>query len=217
MARLHQKKLTFDKGKYDVFGNYSLFLKHVKEILKREGSNEDESSYCNFHELLDHLENSDHIDVFVFKVASIFFAVEIKCILIHAQVAAFGEAGVDLEGEAGRVVKAAHTLIRLFNHVADPELKGQEKCHLDPLSASHAVKLVTKYGIVPDLRKEQLEIQQNDSNDQLIKDLEALVEEKGTLQETALLAGAAIVALIQVRIFTSWGNLDKIVTGWQPE
>ena len=117
------------------------------------------------------------------------------------QVAAFGEAGVDLETEAGRVVKAAHNLIRLFNHVADTDL--QEKCglkssnHLDPLSASHAVKLVTKYGIMPDRRKGQ-ENQQNNSHYQLIQDLEVLVEEQGTLQETALLAGAAIVALIQV-------------------
>ena len=64
------------------------------------------------------------------------------------------------------------------------------------------MKLVTKYGILPDLRKDQLENAQTNSNDQLIKDLEALVEEQGTLQETALLAGAAIVALIQVRILT---------------
>ena len=113
--------------------------------------------------------------------------------------AAFGEAGVDLEEEAVRVVKAAHTLIRLFNHAAQSDLQSQH--HLDPLSASHAVKLVTKYGIMPDYRKgqlEQLENQQNNSYDQLIQDLEALVEEQGTLQETALLAGAAIVALIQV-------------------
>ena len=70
MAQLHQKKLTFDKGKYDGFENYSLFLKHVKESLKseRENSKKDASSYCNFHELLDHLENSNHIDVFIFKV-----------------------------------------------------------------------------------------------------------------------------------------------------
>ena len=72
MAQPNQKKLTFDKGKYDVFGNYSLFLKHVKETLRREreSSKKDESSYCSFHEMLDHLENSDHIDVFVFKVTS---------------------------------------------------------------------------------------------------------------------------------------------------
>ena len=127
--------------------------------------------------------------------------------------AAFGEAGVDLESEAGRVVKAAHTLIRLFNqasssHTSDADLQGQKECsqgnssHLDPLAASHAVKLVTKYGIMPDYRKgqEQLEDQQNYSHEQLIKDLESLVEEQGTLQETALLAGAAIVALIQVKI-----------------
>ena len=127
--------------------------------------------------------------------------------------AAFGEAGVDLESEAGRVVKAAHTLIRLFNqasssHTSDADLRGQKECsqgdssHLDPLAASHAVKLVTKYGIMPDYRKgqEQLEDQQNYSHEQLIKDLESLVEEQGTLQETALLAGAAIVALIQVKI-----------------
>ena len=64
------------------------------------------------------------------------------------------------------------------------------------------MKLVTKYGIIPDHRKgqEQLEDQQNYSHEQLIKDLESLVEEQGTLQETALLAGAAIVALIQVKI-----------------
>ena len=115
-------------------------------------------------------------------------------IQMHLQVAAFGEAGVELEGEAGRVVKAAHTLICLFNQAGSSQV-DDEKCiqrnsnHLDPLSASHAVKLVTKYGILS-------------SNDQLIKDLEALVEEQGTLQETALLAGAAIVALIQVRILT---------------
>ena len=125
-------------------------------------------------------------------------------IQIHLQVAAFGEAGVDLEGEAGRVVKAAHTLICLFNQAGSSQV-DDEKCsqrnsnHLDPLSASHAVKLVTKYGI---LRKGQLENAQNNSNDQLIQDLETLVEEQGTLQETALLAGAAIVALIQVRILT---------------
>ena len=120
---------------------------------------------------------------------------------------------MDLEGHAGRVVKAAHTLIRLFNqasssHTSDADLQGQKECsqgnssHLDPLAASHAVKLVTKYGIMPDHRKgqEQLEDQQNYSHEQLIEDLEALVEEQGTLQETALLAGAAIVALIQVRI-----------------
>ena len=71
MAQLHQKKLTFDKGKYDGFENYSLFLKHVKESLKpeREKSKKDASSYCSFHQLLDHLENSNHIDVFIFKVA----------------------------------------------------------------------------------------------------------------------------------------------------
>ena len=64
------------------------------------------------------------------------------------------------------------------------------------------MKLVTKYGIIPDHRKgqEQLEDQQNYSHEQLIKDLESLVEKQGTLQETALLAGAAIVALIQVKI-----------------
>ena len=125
---------------------------------------------------------------------------------MHLQVAAFGEAGVELEGEAGRVVKAAHTLICLFNQASssqvDDEKRGQRNSnHLDPLSASHAVKLVTKYGIMPDYRKgqlEQLENQQNNSYDQLIQDLEALVEEQGTLQETALLAGAAIVALVQV-------------------
>ena len=72
MAHLHQKTLTFDKGKYDVFGNYSLFLKHVKETLRREreSSKKDESSNCSFHEMLDHLQNSDNIDVFVFKVTS---------------------------------------------------------------------------------------------------------------------------------------------------
>ena len=207
MAQLHQKKMTFDKGKYDVFGNYSLFLKHVKETLRREGesSKKDESSYCSFHEMLDHLENSDHIDVFVFKVTS--YLLWKPVIQMHVQVAAFGEAGVDLEGEAGRVVKAAHTLICLFNQAGSSQV-DDEKCsqrnsnHLDPLSASHAVKLVTKYGILPDLRKDQLENAQTNSNDQLIKDLEALVEEQGTLQETALLAGAAIVALIQVRILT---------------
>ena len=129
--------------------------------------------------------------------------------------AAFGEAGVDLESEAGRVVKAAHSLIRLFNqasssHTSDADLQGQKECsqgnssHLDPLAASHAVKLVTKYGIMPDYRKghEQLKDQQNYSHEQLIRDLESLVEEQGTLQETALLAGAAIVALIQVRILS---------------
>ena len=73
MAQLHEKKLTFDKRKYDGFENYSLFLKHVKDTLKpnKESSNKDESSYCNFQELLDHLENSDQIDVFIFKVASV--------------------------------------------------------------------------------------------------------------------------------------------------
>ena len=117
----------------------------------------------------------------------------------YLQVAAFGEAGVDLDCETGRVVKAAQTLIRCFNQGSSNQGGSS---HLDPLAASHAVKLVTKYGIMPDYRKghEQLKDQQNYSHEQLIRDLESLVEEQGTLQETALLAGAAIVALIQVRI-----------------
>ena len=71
MAQLHQTKVTFEKGKYDGFENYSLFLKHVKESLKRKGESsniKDENLYCTFHELLNHLENTDHIDVFIFKV-----------------------------------------------------------------------------------------------------------------------------------------------------
>ena len=139
--------------------------------------------------------------------------------------AAFGEAGVDLEGDAGRVVKAAHTLIRLFNqasssHTSDADLQGQKECsqgnssHLDPLAASHAVKLVTKYGIMPDYRKGQEQLE--DQQEQLIEDLEALVEEQGTLQETALLAGAAIVALIQVRILRR-RRFDQFDAGGQSE
>ena len=68
MAQLHKKKLTFDTRKYDGFENYSLFLKHVKETLRSKKESKDESSFCNFQELLDHLENSDQIDVFIFKV-----------------------------------------------------------------------------------------------------------------------------------------------------
>ena len=121
---------------------------------------------------------------------------------IYLQVAAFGEAGVDLDCETGRVVKAAQTLIHCFNQASSNQGGSS---HLDPLAASHAVKLLTKYGVMPDHRKvqEHLKDQQDTSHKQLIEDLEALVEENGTLQETALLAGAAIVALIQVRIFNA--------------
>ena len=109
---------------------------------------------------------------------------------------------MDLDCETGRVVKAAQTLIRCFNQASSNQ---GGSCHLDPLAASHAVKLLTKYGVMPEHRKvqEHLEDQQDTSHKQLIEDLEALVDENETLQETALLAGAAIVALIQVRIFNA--------------
>ena len=77
MAQLHKKKLTFDTRKYDGFENYSLFLKHVKETLRSKKESKDESSFCNFQELLDHLENSDQIDVFIFKVASVLIFVKV--------------------------------------------------------------------------------------------------------------------------------------------
>ena len=66
-----QQQKNFDRKKYDGFENYSVFLKTVKETLRREnqGSNKDESSFCTFRELLDHLQNSNNIDIFVFKVA----------------------------------------------------------------------------------------------------------------------------------------------------
>ena len=121
---------------------------------------------------------------------------------IYIQVAAFGEAGIDLECEADRIVQAAHKLIRQFNQ-ATASQAIQESCqessfHLDPLAVSHAVKLVTKYGIVPNLKTENQEDQKNNSQKLLIQDLEALVDGPETLQETALLAGAAIIALVQV-------------------
>ena len=136
---------------------------------------------------------------------------------IYIQVAAFGEAGIDLECEADRVVQAAHKLVRQFNQATASQESCQESSfHLDPLAVSHAVKLVTKYGILPNLRTENLENQQNNSQKLLIQDLEALVDGPETLQETALLAGAAIIALIQVTSL-KYALFHQNVPGRKPE
>ena len=139
---------------------------------------------------------------------------------IYIQVAAFGKAGIDLQCEADRIVQAAHKLIRQFSQATENQAI-QESCqessfHLDPLAVSHAVKLVTKYGILPNLKTENLEDQQNNSQKLLIQDLEALVEGPETLQETALLAGAAIIALIQVTSL-KYVSSDQNVPGRKPE
>ena len=78
------------------------------------------------------------------------------------------------------------------------------------------MKLVTKYGILPNLKTEKQEDQQNNSQKPLIQDLEALVEGPETLQETALLAGAAIIALIQVTSL-KYVSSNQNVPGRKPE
>ena len=68
MDQLKKMKLTFDREGYNSFKNYSLFLKHIKGTTTKSKSEDESSKQCSFHELLDHLETSDSIDVFIFKV-----------------------------------------------------------------------------------------------------------------------------------------------------
>ena len=68
MDQLKKMKLTFDREGYNSFKNYSLFLKHIKGTTAKSKSENESSKQCSFHELLDHLETLDSVDVFIFKV-----------------------------------------------------------------------------------------------------------------------------------------------------